>query len=61
MNHYRCFILGSDATIVAAEIAEHPSDAAAIDWAEALLRDRPQATGVELWMAGRMVHRKIRQ
>lgn len=60
MDYYRCYILGSDTKIMSAETAAHPSDATAIEWAERLLRDRPQATGVELWTDSRVVHRKIR-
>lgn len=61
MYHYRCYVLGSDMKIVSVEAASHPDDVVAITWAEAFLQKQPKALGVELWIDGRMVHRKIRE
>ncbi len=60
MPDYRCYVLGSDNKIVAVQTATYPDDNAAVVWAESVLADSPQASGVELWSFARLVHRQLR-
>lgn len=55
MRSYNCFFLGSDGRLSDVAFAECPSDADAIQWAEALLRRTPEFHLAELWESNRLV------
>jgi hypothetical protein len=55
--HYRCFFLGEDDHIKAAEIIEADTIGEAIDTALVMLRERPQHRTVELWEGKRKLYR----
>ena len=63
MLYYRCYCLSGTSRIVAVAEGSHPDDAAAIQWAETLLRSGEclDCAGVELWRDACCVHSVMRQ
>ena len=59
MSHYRCYFLGKDYAIQAAEDFEAQGDEEALQRAERLFRDRRGSAGFELWMGTRRIHRHM--
>lgn len=60
MSHYRCYFLGKDHAIVAAEDFEAPSDEQAREKAEQLFRGRRERiAGFEVWTGARRIHRHV--
>ena len=58
MAYYRCYFLGRDCGIAAAEDFEAPSDEEARARAEQLFQDRRhRSVGYELWSGSRRLHR----
>jgi hypothetical protein len=56
MSAYRCYFLGEDNRVRAAEDIDCEADVTAIGHALAMLEERPQHRGVELWQGKRRVH-----
>lgn len=57
MHIYRCFFLGEDDHIKAAEIIEADAIGEAIHKALVMLRERPEHRTVELWEGERKLYR----
>lgn len=57
MHIFRCFFLDEADHIKAAEIIEAEAVGEAIEKVRAMLRERPQHRGVELWEGGRKFYR----
>jgi hypothetical protein len=56
MSGYRCYLLGNDNRIQAAEDIDCEEDAMAIERALAMLEERPQYRAAELWCGNRRVY-----
>jgi hypothetical protein len=56
MSAYRCYFLGEDNRVRAAEDIDCEADVTAIGQALAMLEERPEHRGVELWQGRRRVH-----
>lgn len=61
MPDYRCYCLSGDNRIVAVAEGTHPTDIAAIRWAEDLYAwgAHKECLGMELWRNARLVHRRM--
>jgi len=56
MHEYRCYLLDGVGAIRAVEVVRGGDDRAALAEARAILEQRPQYFGFELWQRDRRVH-----
>jgi hypothetical protein len=61
MPYYICYLTDQGNKTISSEATTHPSDEAATEWAEALLRENADCTGVELWREARRIYRSKRE
>jgi len=58
LAQYRCYFFDAENHVFEVDAAEHPSDAAAIEWGHRLARTHPNCASIELWCGARLVDRR---